>query len=225
MKRIVQLLVFAVLISNTTGAFAADNEGWTSLEFLLKPTKMFRLSLRQEFRIEENFSEVDQYFTQLYLGIRPFKRAELGAGFRYIQNNDHTGKKQGYETHLRFHLDMKYAVKLSRFRVGVRLRYTNKNELERAEADCGKQHLRFKLRLKYNIRRWKLDPIFSSELFYALEEGPEAAGVDKMRFTIGTQYKLGAMGKIGLYYRYEIPIDQSNEEPSNIFLLRYEYAF
>lgn len=225
MKKLYAILLFFFLATASSASYGNDNEGWSSITLALKPMKAFALSLRQELRMKDDLSTVDQYFTQLAVDFRLFKGAKIGAGVRFIRNNDTKGKIQGYENHVRVQLDAKYSFKVARFRLGFRLRYQNKNELDKAEEEYGNQHLRFKTSVKYNIRKWKLDPILSGELYYGLSEGNEEAGFDKWRITIGTQYKLGRAGKIGLFYRREGSIGQEESEQNNIIILRYGQSF
>ncbi len=205
-------------------AQATENEGWTSFTANYKPTKMFNFSLKEELRMKDDLQTVDKYFTQLYLGIRPFKRFELGAGFRFIRDHDTKGKIQGYENHIRLHLDLKYRFKFRRLRLTTRLRYQNRNELDVPEIEYGKQRVRMKLSATYNIRKWKFDPIFAWELFYALKDY-DPQEFDKGRITLGTEYKIRGFGRIGLFYRLEYPLNSNEDPKTNIFMLTYAITF
>ena len=59
--------------------------------------------------------------------------------------------------------------------------------------------LRWKLALGYNIRKWKLDPKLSTELFKRTDK---QESITKMRLTLGSEYSMGEWGS-ALFYRME----------------------
>lgn len=199
-------------------------DSWTSAELDIKFNKVWVLEAEQELRIKDKFSAIDEYFTQLYIGYRFIKGFEVGGALRYIQNNDTKGKEQGYESHFRFHFDLSYKHKLERLSLRYRLRYQNSNELGKSpmHGDHPDQHIRVRTRISYNLRKWKLDPIVAVELFYHIERGYDRE-FDKYRLTLGTQYKIKKFGRIGLFYRFERRLNQTNPEPRHIVMTKYRY--
>ena len=86
-----------------------------------------------------------------------------------------------------------------RFSIAYRLRYQNKS----ATNQDANETMRFKVGLDYNIRKWKLDPNLSVEVFNKL-----GATYNKYRVTLATDYKIKKVGEIKVFYRY---IEELNE--------------
>ncbi len=203
-----------------------DFESWISVSAAYKLNKKWDFELEEQLRLKNNSSEVDQYFTQLDIGYKVFKKLDFGGGLRYIRNNDNLGKIQGYENFLRFHLDTSFKHKINKFSIKHRLRYQNKNELSvsESEGDYPNQYIRFKTTITCNIKNWKLDPVFAAEIFNHFQEGEEN-GFNKYRLTFGTFYKIKRIGKIGLFYRMEKELNVNNPKTTDIIKLDYTCSF
>lgn len=218
-----------VLLMATYAGFAQGNrdfESWSSLTLEYKPDKKWTFGLEGELRLKNDASDVDQYFTQFSIDYKLFPGFELGGGLRYIRNNDLQGKIQGYEKHFRFHLDLSYRHRTGAFSFRHRLRYQNRNELgvSASAGDIANKHIRFKTTLTYKIKNWKLDPVFSAEIFRHVAEEGESA-FDKYRLTIGTAYRTRKLGKIGLFYRMEHTLNAILPITTNILMVKYTYSF
>lgn len=226
MRKIQMALVLCLTLANYASAQNEnDLESWTSIGLKYKINKKWGLELQEQFRLKENISVTDQYFTQLDGSYKLNKNISFGAGLRYIKSNDNTGKIQGYEKHFRYHFDVVLKHKINSFTLKHRLRYQNKNELNVSEADgdYAKKNLRFKSSISYNFKDWKLDPKFSAEIFNRSEEGGDS-GFSKYRLTLGTSYKMKSAGEIGLYYRMEKELNESFPKTTNIIGLKYIYT-
>ena len=237
MIQLKKIIGFAItfLILNTTFAQEGewievrDFETWSSVSATMKLNKDWKFSLSEQLRLKNNSKEVDVYFTQLEAEYSGFNGFRLGAGLRYIKDNDNQGKIQGYETHFRYQFDLGYKHKVDRFKLGYRLRYQNKSELgldELAESYAINK-LRLKIGAEYNIKGWKLDPKFSSELFYRTQETTES-NFEKIRFTLGTSYDLKKFGKINGFYRIERELNPTYvnyPKTTHIVGLSYVYTF
>lgn len=203
-----------------------DWASWNSIQLDYELNKKWNLGLEGQFRLKENFSAVDEYFTELSAEYKLFKGFKIGTALRYIRENDNKGNIQGYENHFRFHIEAKYKHKINDLKIGYRLRYQNKNELGISydEGDFVNQNLRFKTSLRYDFKDWKLDPKFAAEIFHRFQEGRDN-GFNKYRLTFGTDYDFKKIGKLGLYYRVEKQLNVDFPDTTNILGLRYTYSF
>ena len=203
-----------------------DLESWNSVNLKYKLNKKWTFDAEVQLRLKDEISEISEYLGELNAQYSVSKAFKLGAGFRYTRENDNVGKVQGYENHFRFHVDATYKHKINDFSIKYRLRYQNKNELglSTSEGDFANQHIRFKTSFDYNFKNWKLDPIFSAEIFNHFEEGEEN-GFDKYRLTLGTEYKFKNVGTLGLFYRIEKELNETIPETTNIIGLKYSYTF
>ena len=221
------MLIIAVLFTSKNYAQTdSDWASWNTIGVEYKLNKKWSFGLEEQLRLKENISVVDNYFTQLSADYKLFKGFKLGAGVRYIRDNDNQGNIQGYENHFRFHIDAMYKHEINDFKIGYRLRYQNKNELGVSydEGDYANQNIRFKTSLEYNFKNWKLDPKFSAEIFNKFQEGDDN-GFNKYRLTLGTDYKIKGFGKLGVFYRFEKDLNVDFPDTTNILGLKYTYSF
>lgn len=217
-------LLLCIILVQTNYAQSDDTkdlEGWSSIGIEYKLNKKWSFELEEQLRLDENISEIGEYFTQLSAEYTLMKNFKIGGGLRFIRENDNEGNIQGYENHLRYNLDATYKHKINDFSIKYRLRYQNKNEL--SVDDNANQNIRFKTGLEYNIKKWKLDPKFSAEIFNHFEKGDEN-GFSKYRLTLGTDYKFKNFGKIALFYRIEKELNETIPKTTNIIGLKYTYT-
>mgnify|MGYP000751883907 CR=1 FL=1 len=194
------IVLFSLILMSTVNF--GQNEGdkdwasWNTIGIEYKLNDKWSFGLEEQFRLKENFSAVDNFFTQLSADYEIFKNFEIGGGIRYIRENDNKGNIQGYENHFRFQFDAKYKYKINNFKIGYRLRYQIKNELglSEEEGDYANQNIRFKTSVAYNFKNWSFDPKFSAEIFNRFQEGRDN-GFNKYRLTFGTDYKIKNFGK------------------------------
>jgi hypothetical protein len=218
------MILIGVLFVKTSYAQTDDTsdlKSWNTIGIEYKLNKKWSFELEEQLRLDENISEISEYFTQLSAEYTLMKNLKIGGGLRFVRENDNEGNIQGYENHLRFNLDASYKHKLNNLSIKYRLRYQNKNDL--SVDDYANQHLRFKTGIEYNIKKWKLDPQFSAEIFNHFEKGKEN-GFDKYRLTLGTDYKFKNMGTLGVFYRMEKELNETIPKTTNIIGLKYTYT-
>jgi len=219
---------YALLSFSQEGEYVTvrDLESWSSFNFQYKVNEKWKFNLEQQFRFQNNSSSIDAYITELSTEFDMGKYLYGGLGFRYISQMDDQGNVQGLENHLRFHFDLGAKHDIKRFQMNYRLRYQTKNELgvSKDEGDYANKHLRLKVGVEYNIKNWKLDPEFSSEIFTHFQK-KEINGFDKFRITIGTKYKTKSIGKFGIFYRMERELNTPYPQTTNIIGFKYTYTF
>jgi hypothetical protein len=189
-----------------------DFELWTGVN--LKKSfldKKLDLGLSQEFRLNDNSTRINNYFTELTARYEVYKGLNVGGGFRYIKNNTN----DGYQNERRFQADLSYKHKVDRLSLSYRFRFTNHKPFGEITDDDITNKYRLRFKADYNIKNWKLDPYFSMEGFYAtstntinyipevIEESDPVAGFEKVRFTLGTSYKIKKWLSIDGFYRIE----------------------
>ena len=199
-----------------------DFETWTSMGAKFKPNKKWTLGLKQGLRLKQNSSITDQVLTDLSIKWSPIKLIEIGLGSRYILDK---GGNDEFDNDFRWNLDFSLKHKLDRFSFKYRVRYQNKNEigLSKGDGDISKNYLRLKIGLKYDIKKWKLDPQLSGEIFKDLTR--YSGSFDKLRWTIGTSYNFKKFGELSLYYRMERELGVSYPKTTSIVGLNYTYTF
>jgi len=236
------ILLFGLMISMTgysqDSSLVRDVETWTTIGVEKKVLgKKVTLSLDQAFRFDDNSSSLDQFYTDLGANYKISKGFKVGFGYRILQSGS---IKNGFDKQHRLNLDMMYKQKLDRLVLAYRLRYTNKNVrgITVANGDFNKHKFRLRVKAAYNIKNWKLDPYVSGELFYSkgyetvnfieeITEGYAVSAFQKYRITIGTKYKTGKVGTLGMFYRIERQFASYpfayNATTWNIFGLNYTF--
>ena len=207
------LFLFSGMTYAQDSTVVRDFELWTGVSvkksFL---EKKLTAELTQEFRLDDDASHMDIYFTELGMKYKLKNGISLGAAYRYIRNN----KNSGYVNERRFHFDLGYKYKIERFDLSARFRYSNRAEIGGStdEGQYPTNKYRFRLKGEYNIPNWKLDPYFAVETFYAtttnsynyiesITETEDVAGFQKMRYTLGTSYRITDFMSVGAFYRIE----------------------
>ena len=66
--------------------------------------------------------------------------------------------------HSRWHTDLSFKHKMNRFGISYRFRFQQKSSISENYLPINK--MRFRLKTSYNIKDWKWDPYFTSELFH-----------------------------------------------------------
>jgi len=198
-----------------------DIETWSKVGLKFRPHKKFVLGLDQGFRFNKNSTLLDQLLTDVHFKYKPTNYLNFGLGLRYISDR---GGNQLFDNDFRIHMDAIFKHKKNNFKFQYRFRYQNRNEigLSTAEGDHFKHYLRLKAGIKYNIKNWKLDPIFSSEIFRDMTK--VTGGFDKLRFTLGTTYNLKKYGELGTYYRLERELGSNYPKTTSIIGLNYVYT-
>lgn len=228
-----KIIITLLSIFFTVSAFSQDGEyvtvrdleTWTSFNFNYKVSKKFKFGIEQQFRFGNNSTEINDYITELNAQLKFTKHFYAATGFRYMGYNDRIGEQQGYENYFRWNLDVGVKHDIKRFSFDYRLRYQVKDQIgvSKDEGDYLNNHFRFKFGLGYNIKKWKLDPEVSAEIFNHMEKGVQN-GWDKFRVTAGTKYKTKKFGDIGLFYRMELELNAAYPKTTNIIGLKYTYT-
>jgi len=213
----------AATAQNGTYHTVRDLESWTSAKLKYKFNKKLDFGIEEQLRLKEDAKTVDQYFTEITADYDITKHVGIGLGGRYIKQNDNVGKKTGYENHFRWNADLAYKHKIDRFDLKYRIRYQNKDELKKSEAqgDTAKHTVRLKVSVDYDIKNWKLDPEVAAELFSTLNN---SEGLNRVRFTLGTMYEFKKAGELGAFYRFEKALQGDYPKTTNIIGVQYQYT-
>lgn len=227
-NRITSFFAGLIFLATSTSVMAQNTNNdflvWNSIGLTYKLNKKIKLSLEGHLRMKEDAKTIDEHFTQFEAQYELLEDFDIVVGGRYIFENDNQGKKQGYENHLRYHIDLKYKVAVNQLDIRLRARYQNKNELGISEldGDVPTQNIRFKTSFDYDITNWPIDPEFSAEVFQRAQKG-EGFRYSKIRLTLGTSYKIEKIGKFGVFYRYED--SARNIIPNEFSILGFKYTY
>ncbi len=212
MKRL--LLIAIILCFGTASLFAkTDKFGtWVELTFTKKFLKDFEFSIIPEIRFQDDFT-VDEYIFEGKLGYEPLKFLDLSVSYRYNTNV----KSDGNEVSNNFVFDATGKTDYERFDGSLRLRFTN--DYDAGDIPWETFYFRPRAKIKYNIRKVKIDPYVSYELFYNIKN----KDLYKGRFDIGFSRDLAKHHEIGVYYRNQDYFSIRNSV--HILGIDYEFKF
>lgn len=206
------LLFFSLLLTANVHAQSVENTFQTRSEVKLsyKAFDKIKFSLTPELRLDEKFS-ADKLLLEAGIGYKPIDILTLGANYRFVVN--YRDVKETEYLH-RYAFDATFAKSISRFKPSLRIRYTNYTE-ENANAE----YLRYKAKLKYNIKDFKLSPLLAFEGFHDLGE----ANIYKMRYTLGAEYKLSKKSAVSAAYKLDYYLQEYQNK--HILYVGYKYKF
>ena len=97
------ILIFPVLLSNNSFGQTNEFKGWSSVQYGIEINDLWKVDLRQHFRLKEDLNEVDSYITESEISYKPIKKLILSGQLRYYNRNDNNGGIPVSYTHLRAH--------------------------------------------------------------------------------------------------------------------------
>ncbi len=225
MKRI---LLFAMALLPLLGMAQTDAGLWTAIGVDKKINKKLSFGLEGEFRSRNDFRTAERWSIGLSGSYKFSKRFKMAAGYTLLNdnrkekisyNNDDPTSKNYYNNwrpsywtiRHRVNIDLAGNVDLGRWNISLRERwqYTYRPEKTTTRYDFdnakwedttvnGKAEsvLRSRLQVEYDIPLCTWTPYASVELY-------NAWSVEKVRYTLGADWKINKQHTIGLYYRFQ----------------------
>jgi len=200
-----------------------------------------------EFRSRNNFRTADRVSVGINAGYKLCKWLKASAGYSLLIDNNY--EKLTFNDDLsynnwrpsywglrhRFNVSLTGSYSINRVTLSLRERWqytyrphkmTDNFDFDEAEWETvevsgkGKNVLRSKLQVEWNIPRCKFDP-FASVEFY------NAWALEKTRFTVGVDYNIKKTHYFEAFYRYQHlnGDDDDNEENEHIVGLGYTFKF
>lgn len=162
----------------------------TSISFSKKITKTIKFELAPELRWIEDL-ELDRYQLNSKIVFKPLDFLSLAACYRFIGN-----KRPEQETEYlnRYQFSAIFKTKIERWEPGLRISYTNYTDDSE-----GKEFLRYKTLLSYDIKKCKITPETGFEVFHQLDLN----NIYKCRFKLGVDYKLSKKLTLGACYKLD----------------------
>lgn len=220
-----KILFFLILISFTATAQVNDAGLWTSLNIEKKFSKRFALTLSQEFRLNENISELGTTFTELSVDvkIKGVKGLSLSPGYRFIQRRN---IDDSYSVRHRALFDLNYRYKTGAFSITLRERFQSQvaDVITGEDGFLPVNYLRNKISLKYAPDKKKYAPWISAEVFYQLNNN-EGNEIDNLRYAAGLDYDLTKKHAISAFYMINKEVNVNDAWIEYIIGVGYKFTF
>ena len=159
-------------------------------EFSKKVVKKVYVSFTPELRWNDAMS-FDRYLLTGGLEYKPYKFLKLYGNYRFVGDKKSDGKTEYFH---RFQLGSELSDKINRWETGARLNCTNYTDDEGSD-----MFFRYKVFTSYNIRKSKITPQASFEVFHQLDKNI----IYKYRSSVGFDYKLKKKISVGVDYRFD----------------------
>lgn len=244
------LSVFALAftVSTTEAQAQSDDFGiWTSVGVEKSFGKKWSVGAESEFRTRNSSRTADRWSFGIDGSYKIIKGLKVDAAYSLLYDNNHENisynedgsynnwRPSYWGLRHRLSVSLTGSVNAGRFKLSLRERwqytYRPEKSTERYDFDngCredktvkgkGKNVLRSKLKIEYDIVRCKIDPYADVELF-------NAWALQKVRYTVGADWKIKKKHTIELYYRYQSVNDKDddNDVGEHILGISYKYKF
>lgn len=224
-----KLLLGFFIFNSCSGLFAqatkasSDAGLWTTVNFEKKLNDKFSILLTEEFRLRENFSRVNLFYTDIGLEVRPAKFLKVALSYRNIQKNllDNT-----YSFRHRFQLDITLRRKVGNVSLAYRQRLQRevRNINTSEDGRLPEWYSRNKFTIKYDFDK-PVTPYIAAEFRYQINN-PRMMESNKtwhrQRYILGMDYKINDASTFGLFGLFQ---DEFNvKTPQRIYILGLEYS-
>lgn len=193
---------------------------WTSVNFEAKLVKKLTINISEEFRFNENISELGTSFTDAGLEYKINKHFQVSANYRFTQKRR---VDDYFSFRHRVYAAVKYSQKIKPFELTYRVQlYNEYADIGRAsDGGVPEFYLRNKLGLKWDIQK-PFTPYASVELFSPLNY-PWNNAFDGIRTTAGAEYELTKHHKLDFFYLIDKGILEGNPETDFVIGFGYYY--
>lgn len=224
-------LIFLFLVLEQANAQNNDFGSWLSVGAKKKLGK-WDVDATGELRLKDNVSQIDRMSLQFEVSYRIVKQLKAGLGYTFICYND--SEYNDFQPRQRYMLFLQGKQKLGDFTFSIRekIQRTIKDESDRIKENGNYDNYkinpewiwRSRLTVEYNIPRFPINPAFSFESFYQLNN-PEGNRFDKLRYALSLCYKPGKHHEFEIYGLIDQKINVENIYIKYILGVGYVFSF
>lgn len=225
MKRVLAIAVCLLALSLSAAAqidepVEYDFRGRISAEIDKRIVSGFHISLSEEFRMKDNFTAVDRFYTSLGLSYKPCPYFKLGLSYTLMNIHDWSSDSESWSWKMRHrtNLDLSgmYRTGNLKFNLRERLQYTYKmGEMNSYQSPRNELMLRSRLKISYEFQSKPVEPYFSVELrntlnavsyssyTHTIEPGDNVlyndAYISRVRLQPGVSWRLSRRSSLDFY--------------------------
>jgi hypothetical protein len=234
-------LLLPLLLASAPTALLHAQAVWTSAEAKYRLISGLSATAEAEMRTADGVDAVGRWSGSVGLDYKLFKQLKFSTAYTYIHQHEETSvTRKGniipsyWQPKHRLNVGVTGETSIKRFTLSLReqYQYTHRRGIyvKKFAADgvtpkddewilgYGKHILRSRLLGEYNIRKCRFTPYASIELYNNLSEG---FGFDKVRYTVGTDYKINRHNGLTLFYRY---IDRQGDDDASDHVIGLGYT-
>lgn len=194
---------------------------WTNITIEKKITRNLDATFTQEFRFDENITELGTFFSDAGIEYKFWKGFKAGIFYRYGFRQRPDGS---FSQRHRVYFDLGYKRKFKRFEAGYRVRIqTQYSNINRSEAgNIPFWYLRQKVHFGYNTKS-RFDPYLDGEVWYRISPG--WSRFDNFRISAGVVARICKHHSVDLGYIIEHEFNVTFPVTSFISFLGYKISF
>lgn len=194
------LVLYCLLPAARANAQDQDANLWMTISIEKKIIKPLSLTLTQEFRMNENITELGTFFTGLEVTYKINKYLRVSGGYRFINKRR---VDDSYSKRHRYYFDLSVRKKFKPVTLSFRTIFQSQYK-DVFSSDDGKvpgNYWRNKLELKFDAGK-NIQPYISAEIFTPLKR-PYNIFFDLTRYCGGVEYQINRMNTIDVYYMFQ----------------------
>lgn len=204
---------------------------WTSVG-AEKELGKWNFSGEAELRTKENSTNIDRLSIGLSADYQLFKPIKIGGGYEFIYFNDteyldfqprHRANLfiQGKQKFGDFTFSLRERVQVTAKDVSDRLKESGKIDNYKVNPEY---MWRNKLKVSYNIPHFPINPAFSVESFYTLNN-PDGNTFEQLRYSLSLNYKLSKHHSFEVYGLYDQEFDSEDAIQPYVLGVGYKFNF
>lgn len=225
MKKIISVVVsIFICLSLFAQQYYSDAGLWTTFELEKKVNKKFTGLFTQEWRVKENFSRLNLFYTNLGIEYKYNKHFKAALIYRWI---DKYMEDNNFSYRNRLMLDLSFKNKIG----PIALTFRHRLQAEKRDIFTSSKGLlltewysRSKLGIKYNINK-PITPYASTEIRYQINNLRNIESnhtFHRIRYALGLEYKLNDNNSISGYYL--IQREWNVNIPNRLYIVGIEYS-
>ena len=195
-----------------------DANLWLNVSVEKKIIPTLSVSINQEFRMNENITELGTFFTDVGLNYKINKYLRVSAGYRFSNKRR---LDDSYSLRHRYYFDLMVRKKFNPVTLSFRTRFQSQytDVLSSEDGKIPEYYSRNKLTLKIDAGK-NIQPYVYAELFSPLKR-PFDIFMDNMRYCVGVEYEINRMNSLDVFYMFQKECHVKKPETDHIFGIGY----
>jgi len=204
-----------LLLLCASSAFPQNNKDavlWSTVGIEKKINERLSADFEQQFRFIENYSYLNNAFSELSVSYKITKEFKVSGSFRLSNRFD---ERLGYYMRNRFNIDASYRLKINKISLSFRTRLQNTFDSRGYRSNAF--YNRNKIAIGYSLNNF-INPSVFTDLYSPLNLGSDAAGViDRYRLGISNDLKANKKFTVSTAFIFQKEVGVTN--PQNDYIL------
>ncbi len=222
MKKLTSYLLAVSSYITLSSAFAQTRDAWSTIKLERKITKPLTVFFNQEYRFNENITELGLFFYELGAEYKINKAIKIAGAYRYLNKRrlDDT-----YNSHSRYYGEITFKQKFKPLVLMYRIRFQSQllDFIEKSNKTVPTNNLRNKVTVKWDLGK-RYTPYISGEVFYQLTNNSRRE-FDRVRYYVGIDYEINKRSEAGIYYLLQREFNVVDPTYDYVFGITYTRSF